>query len=74
MSEQEKVVGIKSYEGLSVYFEPCVCFWVEMGIFALKFFKNDMEILHTDLYVFGSYVWEKGEGVRTRKGCWHKKL
>jgi hypothetical protein len=38
VSEQEKVVGIKSYEGLSEFFEPCVCFGVEMGIFALKFF------------------------------------
>jgi hypothetical protein len=26
------------------------------------------------MYVFGSWVSEKGEGVRTRKGCWDKKL
>ena len=26
MSEQEKVVGIKSYEGLSVFFDLVACF------------------------------------------------
>jgi hypothetical protein len=45
-----------------------------MGIFALMCVKNDTEILHINLYVFGARVGEKGEGVRTRKGCEHKKL
>ena len=37
---------------------PFFCFCLEMGIFALMFFLNDMEILHTNLYVFGSKVRE----------------
>jgi hypothetical protein len=53
---------------------PFFWFCVEMGIFALMRLKNDIEILHINLYVFGSWLREKGEGVRTRKGCWHKKL
>ena len=51
-----------------------LCFGLEMGIFALMCLKNDVEILHINMYVFGSRVREKGQGVRTRKGCWHKKL
>ena len=53
---------------------PLLCFCLEMGFFALMRLKNDVEILHINLYVFGSRVREKGQGVRTRKGCWHKKL
>ena len=53
---------------------PFLCFCLEMGIFALMYVKNDIEILHINLYVSGSRVREKGQGVRTRKGCWHKKL
>ncbi len=53
---------------------PFLCFYLEMGIFALMCLKNDVEILHINLYVFGSRVREKGKGVRTRKSCWHKKL
>ncbi len=53
---------------------PFLCFCLEMGFFALMCLKNDIEILHINLYVFGSRVREKGQGVRTRKGCWHKKL
>jgi hypothetical protein len=53
---------------------PFFCFCLEMGIFALMCVKNDTEILHINLYVFGARVGEKGEGVRTRKGCEHKKL
>ncbi len=51
-----------------------LCCCLEMGIFALMCLKNDVEILHINLYVFGSRVREKGQGVRTRKGCWPKKL
>ena len=53
---------------------PFFCFCLEMGIFALMCVKNDTEILHINLYVFGAWVREKGEGVRTRKCCDHKKL
>ncbi len=53
---------------------PFLCFCLEMGFFALMCLKNDVEILHINLYVFGSRVREKGQDVRTRKGCWHKKL
>ena len=53
---------------------PFLWFWLEMGIFALMCLENDIEILHINLYVFGSWVREKGKGVRTRKSCWDKKL
>jgi hypothetical protein len=53
---------------------PFFWFCVEVGIFALMRLKNDIEILHINMYVFGSWLREKGGGVRTRKGCWHKKL
>jgi hypothetical protein len=53
---------------------PFLWFWLEMGIFALMCLGNDIEILHINLYVFGSWVREKGEGVRTRKSSWNKKL
>ncbi len=49
-------------------FFAILCFCLEMLIFALMGVKNDIEILHINLYVFGSRVREKGEGVRTRKG------
>jgi hypothetical protein len=51
-------------------FEPFFWFCVEMSFFALIFLRNDIEILHINLYVFGLWVREKGEGVRTRKGWW----
>jgi hypothetical protein len=53
---------------------PFVCFWLEMGFFALMCLGNDIEILHINLYVFASWVREKGEGIRTRKSSWNKKL
>ena len=53
---------------------PFFWFCVEMVIFALMCLKNDIAILHINLYVFCSWSREKDEGVRTRKGCWHKKL
>jgi hypothetical protein len=53
---------------------PFFWFCVEKGIFALMCLGNDIEILHINLNVFGSWVREKGEDVRTRKGCWGKQL
>ncbi len=68
--------GLKLSLGLSS--PPCsspfIWLCVEMGIFALMCIKNDIEILHINLYVFGSWLREKGEGVRTRKGWWDKFL
>ena len=45
-----------------------------MSIFALMVLGNDNVQLHINLCVFGSYVREKGESVRTRKGWWDNKL
>ena len=45
-----------------------------MSIFELMFLGNDIVLLHKNLYVFGAYVREKGESVRTRKGWWDNKL
>ncbi len=44
-------------------------FCLKMAFFALMCFGNHIVILHINLYVFGSCVREKGEGVRPRKGC-----
>jgi hypothetical protein len=53
---------------------PFLWFWLEMVIFGLMCLGNDIEILHINLHVFGLWVREKGEGVRTRKSSWNKKL
>ncbi len=53
---------------------PFLLFWLVMGIFALNFFGNTIVQLHVNLYVFGTHVRDKGESVRTRKGCRHNKL
>ena len=45
-----------------------------MGIFAFIFFGNDIVQLHINLYVLETHVREKGESVRTRKGCGDNKL
>jgi hypothetical protein len=47
---------------------PFLCFFLEMSIFALMSLGNDIVQLRINLYVFGSYVREKVESVRTRKG------
>ena len=53
---------------------PFLWFCLVLSIFALNFCWNAIVQLHINLYVFGACVREKGEGVRTRKGCWDKKL
>ena len=49
-------------------------FCLKKVFFALVCLGNHFVILHINLYVFGACVREKGDGVRTRKGCWDKKL
>ena len=49
-------------------------FCLKKAFFGLVCLVNHFVILHINLYVFGACVREKGGGVRTRKGCWNKKL
>ena len=66
------VFGVGGEISLSLF--VFLCFYLEMSIFALMFLGNDIVQLHINLCVFGSYVREKGESVRTRKGWWDNKL
>ena len=68
----EKIVSLggRSAHRCASFFGFCL----KMVFFALVCLGNHFVILHINLYVFGAFVREKGGGVRTRKGCWNKKL
>ena len=81
---REGVMGMCGREWAAVFLAeggrfPSHCslflwFWLEMGIFSRMYLGNDSRQLHINLYEFGSCVRVKGEGVRTRKSIWNKKL